>query len=132
MLIGSVSMNNVAAQPHGSPRLPFSSAAAVAGDATARFDTLVYNFGTIARKSIAAHGFCYVNTGGKPLLIDNVRMLCSCTVADWSEEPLLPAARRCFNVEYNTLHRGRFEKTIKVYWHGFTRPTVLKVRGEVR
>ncbi len=80
----------------------------------------------------ASYKFSFTNTGGAPLVLNNVAASCGCTTPDWSKEPVLPGAKGFINVTYNPQGRpGKFEKTIKVTSNGEPESQVLMIKGEV-
>ena len=50
----------------------------------------VFNAGKIARGEIIQAKFTIENTGDYPLVLSDVKGSCSCTVADWTQEPIAP------------------------------------------
>lgn len=60
------------------------------GQPVIKFDTLVYDFGTIIEGERVVCYFDYSNVGGADLLITAVEVTCGCTTPDWSREPLVP------------------------------------------
>lgn len=77
---------------------------------TLTLDTTAVDYGKI---TVDADGVRYLgirNTGSAPLLIESVRGGCSCSIADWPKEPILPNASAQIKIQYDTKRLGRFTK----------------------
>lgn len=90
-----------------------------------------YDFGDIPRHQTANHTFLFKNTSTVPIVIDNVRTSCGCTVPDWSNTPVLPDSTATINVEYDAKDVGSFYKKIKVFFHGRRKGYKLSIEGYV-
>lgn len=57
-----------------------------------------------------------VNRGDAPVVITGTRVSCGCTLASYTEDPVLPGDTAYVAVTYNAKGRpGKFDKTVKVY-----------------
>lgn len=57
-----------------------------------------------------------VNSGTEPVVITGTRVSCGCTLASYTEDPVLPGDTAYVAVTYNAKGRpGKFDKTVKVY-----------------
>lgn len=91
---------------------------------------LSHDFGKIKQKEPASYTFEFTNTGSDPVIIANAKPACSCTVPEYTKEPVLPGKKGVLKVTYNAHNPGVFSKTIAVSTDkGET--AVLKVSGEV-
>lgn len=90
-----------------------------------------YEMGDLIRHEPATYQFEYRNVSDAPLLIDNVRTSCGCTVPDWGEEPVAPDSTGLISVTYDARDVGYFKKKIKVYFNGQRRAEVLYIEGWV-
>ncbi len=97
------------------------------------FKETEYDFGKVKEEQgKVTHSFEFTNTGGEPLIINNVRTSCGCTASEWSKDPIPPGGKGHIKAIYNAKHRpGRFTKTITVSSNAVNSPVVLRVRGEV-
>lgn len=97
------------------------------------FDKTVHDFGTIKEENgKATNNFEFTNTGGKPLIISQVRASCGCTAPDWSKEPILPGKRGFVSATYDPTSRpGPFNKTLTVISNATTPNIVLQIKGDV-
>ncbi len=62
----------------------------------------VFDAGKIARGEIIQAKFTIENTGDYPLVLSDVKGSCSCTVADWTEEPIAPGKSGFIKAKVNT------------------------------
>lgn len=62
----------------------------------------VFNAGKIARGEVIHANFVVENTGDQPLVLSDVSGSCSCTVADWSKEPIPPGEKGFVKADVKT------------------------------
>lgn len=67
-----------------------------------RFDTLVNDLGTIMAGEQLVAWFDYTNEGAVPLVIQDIRAGCGCTVPRWDNEPLAPGESGSIRVVFNS------------------------------
>ena len=94
-------------------------------------DGLEFDFGKIPFNSEGIHEFVFKNTGKVPLLINNVKTSCGCTVPTYPKEPVEVKATEKISVKYDTKRVGNFHKTITVYSNSKNSPVTLQIKGEV-
>ena len=87
-------------------------------DAIVHFNDLDYNFASISYMENAEHNFEFINTGGYPLVIYDVKTSCGCTVPEWTKKPIKPGGTGEIKIKYDADFPGVFHKTIKVYYNG--------------
>ncbi len=95
------------------------------------FNKLVHNYGTIEKGSNGMCEFEFTNTGKEPLILENVRSSCGCTVPSWPKEPLKKKKTATIKVKYNTNRVGTISKSITVYSNARSSPVRLKITGKV-
>ena len=95
------------------------------------FEETSYDYGTIAQGSDGTHHFVFHNTGNEPLLLNNVRSSCGCTIPEWPKEPIPAGETASIKVSYNTRIIGSFSKSITVYSNA-EKPVVLVIKGKVQ
>jgi hypothetical protein len=78
-------------------------------------DSSSRDFGKIREGTKLAVEFRFRNTGDKPLVIENVRPSCGCTVAEQSKEPIPPGGEGTIRASFNSEGRtGVNHKTLYV------------------
>lgn len=97
------------------------------------FDDLNHNFGNIKEDGgIVEHTFNFKNAGDQPLIINQVRSSCGCTVPDWSKEPIPPGESGSIKVSFNPKNRpGAFRKSITVQSNAKVNTSILYIVGLV-
>lgn len=89
-----------------------------------------HDFGRIPQNTPVKCSFEFVNDGGAPLILKDVKASCGCTTPEWPEEPIMPGQTEKIVAEYNAKADGAFDKTITVYTvNGET--VELKLKGFV-
>jgi hypothetical protein len=89
-----------------------------------------YSFGKIPQGRPVIHIFEIVNTGTKPLMLENVQASCGCTTPEWSREAISPGATASIKVGYNAYSEGHFNKTVTIFYNnGQTKALIIS--GEV-
>jgi hypothetical protein len=66
----------------------------------------VKDYGKISEGQVLEVAFRFKNTGDQPLVIENVRPGCGCTVANPPKEPILPGQEGVINATFNSQGRS--------------------------
>lgn len=78
------------------------------------------------------YDFVVMNTGDKPLVIQNIVASCGCTSPEWTKQPIPPKGTGVITAIYDPANRpGPFNKTLAVYTNSTPQVTVLNIKGEV-
>ncbi len=99
-----------------------------------KFATDVIDFGKVKAQSENAYAFEFVNTGTEPLLIENAKGSCGCTVPNWPKDPIMPGSKGKIDVVFRPKTReteGEDKKTVTVYSNTNPKTTVLTVKAMV-
>ena len=94
------------------------------------FEKSEIDYGTIAQGSDPLRKFVFKNTGTEPLVINNARGSCGCTVPNYKKEPVKPGETSEIEVRYDTQRVGPFTKTVTIESNE-GQPRVLTIRGTV-
>ncbi len=95
------------------------------------FKKYVHDFGNIIEGSDGSCEFEFTNTGKSPLILNNVKSSCGCTVPRWTKDPVPKKEKGVIKVKYNTKRIGSFQKTITVYSNAKTSIVRLTIKGKV-
>ncbi len=97
------------------------------------FSEKEYSFGTIKENDgVLSHGFQFKNEGRTPLIINEVKASCGCTVPEWPREPILPGKTGSIKVSFDPKKQsGSFNKTIQVLSNASSPQVVISVKGVV-
>lgn len=76
----------------------------------------VFEGGKVAVGEIVKATFVIENTGTYPLVLSDVRPSCGCTLADWSQDPILPGEKGYVKASVNTetFTTGPFRKRVSI------------------
>jgi hypothetical protein len=104
---------------------------AVKNNAEIKFETNEFDFGELEINADGNCSFMFSNTGDTPLVIQNVKTSCGCTVPEWPKKPIKQGKQGEILINYDTSHPGMFNKTITVFYNGQSSPQVLNIKGKV-
>jgi len=92
-----------------------------------------HDFGTFKEEAgRQTFNFVVTNTGGAPLVIQNIVASCGCTTPEWTKEPIASGAKGMITAIYDPKDRpGQFNKTLSVYTNSDPNIVVLTIKGEV-
>ncbi len=97
-----------------------------------QFEKESHDYGTIENGANGDCVFIFKNTGNAPLILENVKGSCSCTVPKWTTEPVLPGKTGEIKVHYNTGNTGPISKTVTVTSNAVNEPVkVVRIKGTV-
>jgi hypothetical protein len=104
---------------------------AVKKAARIEFKEPIHDFGEIEYGGNGTYEFKFINRGKSPLVLDNVRSTCGCTVPEWTREPLNPSETGTIRVIYDTHRVGAFSKTLIIYSNASNSPVRIFIKGTV-
>lgn len=97
-----------------------------------KFAEMAHDFGAIEQDSENEKIFTFTNTGKNPLIIDNARGSCGCTVPEWPREPIAPGETGEIRVVYKPgKQKGKQAKTVTITANTEPRDTRLTISAEV-
>jgi len=80
-----------------------------------------YNFDTIAVNKIISQEIKYINTGGNPYFITDIKVSCGCTVPSYDNRPIAAGDTGIVKIEYNSAKKSGFNMN-KLSLFGNTEP----------
>lgn len=95
------------------------------------FKSETIDYGEIKKGSDGLRIFEFTNTGNAPLVIEDVKSSCGCTVPKKPEEPIMPGETGKIEVKYDTKRVGPIRKTVTVYSNSEEPVKALKIKGTV-
>lgn len=95
------------------------------------FESTVHDYGTIVQASDGSCQFVFKNKGKAPIVLNEVKASCGCTVPEWTRTPVAPGETGTIKVTYNTNNVGAFTKSITVNSNAVNNPLVLIIKGTV-
>ncbi len=95
------------------------------------FASTTHDYGTIVQSSDGSCVFAFTNKGKAPIVLNDVKASCGCTVPEWTRTPIAPGEKGSIKVTYNTNNVGAFTKSITVNSNAINSPLVLIIKGTV-
>ncbi len=71
------------------------------------FSEIEYDFGTVMEGEKVVHDYAFKNTGDEPLIIQNAKGSCGCTVPDWPRDPIAPGESGVIKVQFDSKNKGK-------------------------
>jgi len=91
-----------------------------------------FDFGTVKEGDIVKHSFTFTNTGKSPLVIQNARSSCGCTVPEWPEDPIPPGGTGEITAKFNTSAKKLDQrKTIYITANTYPNESTVVLKGHV-
>jgi hypothetical protein len=116
------------------PTNPLATPAAPSGPKTAiQFAGYDHSFGSINQDTENKHVFKFTNNGDEPLVIENAKGSCGCTVPNYPKHPIMPGKVGEIEVIYRPAkQKGPQQKTITVTANTDPANTILKISADVQ
>jgi len=95
------------------------------------FEKTVHDYGTIIQGSDGNCEFKFTNRGKGPLILNDVKTSCGCTVPEWPKEPIPPEKTGVIKVKYDTNRLGAFSKTITVSSNAKNSLVTITIKGNI-
>jgi len=96
------------------------------------FEEETIDYGVIEKGADGLRIFKFTNTGDAPLVIEDVKSTCGCTVPKKPTGPIAPDESSTIEVKYDTKRVGPIRKTISVYSNASEPIKSLKIKGTVK
>jgi hypothetical protein len=97
-----------------------------------QFASVEHDFGTIKEGESVEYVFQVKNTGEAPLVIQEAKPSCGCTVPDWTKTPIPPGGNGFVKAKFDSSGKsGVQNKTITVSANTYPKQTVLRFKANV-
>lgn len=97
-----------------------------------KFDAEEFDFGDIKQGDIVTHVFKFTNNGEYPLVLQNVRTTCGCTVPEWPREPIAPGETSEIKATFNSAGKmGAQRKVITIISNAVNSRTTVTLTGTI-
>lgn len=97
----------------------------------AKFTSETIDFGKIKVDNPPTAKFIVKNIGTTPLIIEDAKPTCGCTIGDYTKSPIAPGKEGWITATYNAKSVGSFDKYITVKFAGIAETKNILVKGEV-
>ena len=102
------------------------------GGAEITFTKEFHDYGKMEQHGNGECEFIFKNTGTAPLIIENAKGSCGCTVPEWPREPIAPGASGTLKVKYDTKRIGLINKSVTITSNATNSPNaVVRIKGEI-
>lgn len=95
------------------------------------FESTTHDYGTVVQASDGSCQFVFKNKGKAPIILNDVKASCGCTIPEWTRTPVAPGEKGSIKVTYNTNNVGSFTKTITIQSNAINNPVILIIKGTV-
>lgn len=96
------------------------------------FENTVLEFGEVDAGAVIEHTFKFKNTGKVPLIINDARSTCGCTVPKWPKELIQPGKSGVIQVKFDTKNmRKKQRKPVIITANTYPSETKLYLEGFV-
>lgn len=100
---------------------------------TMNFNEMDHDFGTIDQDTENKKVFTFTNTGDNPLVIENAKGSCGCTVPSYPKNPIPPGGTGEIEVVYKPgKQKGAQNKTVTITANTEPTTTILKIKADVK
>lgn len=97
-----------------------------------KFEEDLYDFGRVKEGVQVEHVFSFTNVGAVPLVINDVKSTCGCTIPEWPEDPIEPGEKGEISVQFNSSGRtGEQSKPVTVFANTYPNQTQVILFGYV-
>lgn len=91
----------------------------------AEFDIISYDFGDVLQGKETIAIFTLTNKGKSPLIVEDIKVSCGCTLVEWSRDPILPEQSSEIIVRYNANIIGTIKRSVVVNTNDRTQERIL-------
>ena len=98
-----------------------------------KFDKSEFDFGTTIEKDDTLWvDFKFKNTGSEPLVIQDIKTACECTLAKWDKKPTMPGKEGIIKAGYKYKGKsGSYNKALTVMANTLPAVTQLTIKGVI-
>ncbi len=96
------------------------------------FEEDTIDYGEIEKGSDGVRTFKFTNTGDAPLVIEDIKSTCGCTIPKKPSGPIAPGASDVIEVKYDTNRVGPIRRSISVFSNATEPIVTLKIKGTVK
>jgi hypothetical protein len=101
--------------------------------ATIAFEETIVKFPKAQGGDVLNFSYPFTNTGTVPLIIQNIKVACTCTKPLWPKHPIMPGSSDSITVEFDTKKVwGWQEKELRIYSNASDAYTSVYFKGNVK
>lgn len=95
-----------------------------------RFSERIHKFPKTKEGVLLEHDYMFTNVGDEPLVIDQVKVSCSCTKFNYPKEPIMPGEQGTIHVSFDTKGKIAWQDRI-LEIHSNAKKNPSKIRFKV-
>ncbi len=93
----------------------------------------IQNFGEVTEGEMVNITFHFKNTGNVPLIVQDVKAACGCTVPSYSKEPIAPGKEGTIDAQFDSQNQhDNIYKTVSVFANTAEQKHILIFKGSVK
>lgn len=97
------------------------------------FEETVIKFPKVHGGDVLNFSYPFTNTGTEPLIIDKIKVACTCTKPAWPKHPVMPGKSDSITVEFDTKKVwGWQEKELRIYSNASESYISVYFKGNVK
>jgi len=97
------------------------------------FQETIVKFPKAQGGDVLNFSYPFTNTGTEPLIIENIKVACTCTKPAWPKPPIMPGRSDSITVEFDTKKVwGWQEKELRIYSNASESYISLYFKGNVK
>ena len=96
-----------------------------------KFEKETHDFGKIPQNEAISYEFTFTNVGTEPIIINEVKPSCGCSVAEFTKTPVKPGDSGKIKVTYDAKVKQPFTKNFTIRSNTKTPVKTLYIKGEV-
>ena len=97
------------------------------------FEKTAINFSKAQGGDVLNFSYPFTNTGTEPLIIENIKVACTCTKPAWPKHPVMPGSSDSITVEFDTKKVwGWQEKELRIYSNASESYISVYFKGNVK
>jgi len=100
-------------------------------DEVAKFKTDVINMGNLEVGNPKTVTFELTNISKQPIIIEEAKPTCGCTIGDYTKEPIMPGKTGTITATYNAAAVAPFTKHLNVKFAGISEMKSITIKGTV-
>ena len=96
------------------------------------FETTDHDFGTIKEGDVVEYSYKFTNNGEAPLIIQDAKGSCGCTVSDWTKEPVPVGGTGYVKAKFDSNGKHNLQnKTVTVTANTWPKQSVVRFKAMV-
>ena len=108
--------------------LILNSALSFSQQAEFKFNEKVQRLGKVEEGSIKTTSFTFVNKGDAPLIIQDYKVACACTIVKFPDKPILPGSEGIIHVSFDSDGKiGYQDRTITIFSNAAKSPHEIRI-----